>query len=61
MDFHDLNVMVTGLSNISAVTVHAYKRYKVGDVLIGLHFAPIVFRDLDTGNLEVDLSVSNDA
>lgn len=60
LDFHDLNVMVTGLSNISAVTVHAYKRYKIGDVLIGFNFAPIVFRDIDTGNLEVDLSMSND-
>ena len=60
MEFHDLNVMVTGLSNISAVTVHAYKRYKIGDVLIGFNFAPIVFRDLDTGLLEVDLSLSHD-
>ena len=60
LEFHDLNVMVTGLSNISAVTVHAYKRYKIGDVLIGFNFAPMVFRDVDTGNLEVDLSLSND-
>lgn len=60
LEFHDLNVMVTGLSNISAVTVHAYKRYKIGDVLIGFNFAPMVFRDIDKGNLEVDLSLSND-
>ena len=60
LEFHDLNVMVTGLSNISAVTVHAYKRYKIGDVLIGFNFAPMVFRDTNTGNLEVDLSLSND-
>jgi len=60
MEFHDLIVTVAGISNVSAVTVHAYKRYMIGDVLIGYNFAPIVFRDTDTGKLEVDLSMSND-
>mmetsp|Transcript_15361 Transcript_15361/g.36825 ORF Transcript_15361/g.36825 Transcript_15361/m.36825 type:complete len:697 (+) Transcript_15361:176-2266(+) len=60
LEFHDLIVTVAGISNVSAVTVHAYKRYKIGDVLIGYNFAPIVFRDPDTGLLDVDLSMSND-
>ena len=60
LEFHDLIVTVAGISNVSAVTVHAYKRYKIGDVLIGYNFAPIVFRDPDTGVLEVDLSMVND-
>ena len=60
LEFHDLIVTVAGISNVSAVTVHAYKRYKIGDVLIGYNFAPIVFRDRDTGVLEVDLSMVND-
>ena len=60
LEFHDLIVTVTGLSNVSAVTVHAYKRYKIGDVLIGFNFAPIVFRDTETGLLEVDLARAND-
>jgi hypothetical protein len=60
LDFHDLIVTVAGLSNVSAVTVHAYKRYKVGDVLIGFNFAPIVFRNVETGLLEVDLALAND-
>ena len=60
LEFHDLIVTVAGLSNVSAVTVHAYKRYKIGDVLIGFDFAPIVFRDAETGLLEVDLARAND-
>eukprot|EP00579_Thalassiosira_antarctica_P008051 CAMPEP_0201888576 /NCGR_PEP_ID=MMETSP0902-20130614/27981_1 /ASSEMBLY_ACC=CAM_ASM_000551 /TAXON_ID=420261 /ORGANISM="Thalassiosira antarctica, Strain CCMP982" /LENGTH=666 /DNA_ID=CAMNT_0048418869 /DNA_START=169 /DNA_END=2169 /DNA_ORIENTATION=+ len=60
LEFHDLIVTVAGISNVSAVTVHAYKRYKIGDVLIGFNFAPIVFRDVETGKLEVDLSMCND-
>jgi hypothetical protein len=60
LEFHDLIVTVAGLSNISAVTVHAYKRYKIGDVLIGFNFAPILFRNVETGLLEVDLAIVND-
>lgn len=60
LDFHDLVVTIAAISNVSAVTVHAYKRYKIGDVLIGYNFAPITFRDIDTGKLEVDLSMIND-
>ncbi|KAL7533966.1 hypothetical protein ACHAXR_005553 [Thalassiosira sp. AJA248-18] len=60
LEFHDLIVTVAGISNVSAVTVHAYKRYKIGDVLIGYNFAPIVFRDTETGKLDVDLSMCND-
>ena len=51
---------MAGVSNVSAVTVHAYKRYKIGDVLIGYNFAPLVFRDRKTGMLEVDLALAND-
>ena len=60
LEFQDLVVMVAGISNVSAVTVHAYKRYKIGDVLIGYDFAPIVFRNPDTGLLNVDLTMCND-
>ena len=60
LEFHDLIVTVAGLSNVSAVTVHAYKRYKIGDVLIGFNFAPIVFRNVETGLLEVDLALAHD-
>lgn len=60
LEFHDLIVTVAGISNVSAVTVHAYKRYKIGDVLIGYNFAPIVFRDPDSGALEVDITMCHD-
>lgn len=60
LDFEDLIVTVAGVSNVSAVTVHAYKRYKIGDVLIGYNFAPLVFRDRKTGMLDVDLALAND-
>jgi len=60
LEFHDLIVTVAALSNRSAITVHAYKRYKIGDVLIGYYFAPIVFRNVEKETLEVDLSMCND-
>lgn len=60
LEFNDLVVTVAGISNVSAVTVHAYKRYKIGDVLIGFNFAPLVFRDENTGKLDVDLSLCHD-
>eukprot|EP00574_Skeletonema_japonicum_P005377 CAMPEP_0201721260 /NCGR_PEP_ID=MMETSP0593-20130828/5970_1 /ASSEMBLY_ACC=CAM_ASM_000672 /TAXON_ID=267983 /ORGANISM="Skeletonema japonicum, Strain CCMP2506" /LENGTH=475 /DNA_ID=CAMNT_0048212035 /DNA_START=32 /DNA_END=1459 /DNA_ORIENTATION=- len=60
LEFNDLIVTVAGISNISALTVHAYKRYKIGDVLIGYNFAPLVFRDKDSGMLEVDKTLVND-
>lgn len=60
LEFNDLIVTVAGISNISALTVHAYKRYKIGDVLIGYNFAPLVFRDKESGMLEVDKTLVND-
>jgi hypothetical protein len=60
LEFNDLVVTVAGISNISALTVHAYKRYKIGDVLIGYNFAPLVFRDKESGMLEVDKTLVND-
>jgi hypothetical protein len=60
LEFHDLIVTVAGISNISAVTVHAYKRYKIGDVLIGYNFAPLVFRDKESDMLVVDKTLVND-
>jgi len=60
LEFHDLIVTVAGISNVSAVTVHAYKRYMIGDVLIGFNFAPIVFRDVETGALDVEISMCHD-
>lgn len=32
----------------------------LGDVLIGYNFAPLVFRDNETGSFEVDLSLCHD-
>ncbi|KAL7493482.1 hypothetical protein ACHAWT_006030 [Skeletonema menzelii] len=60
LEFNDLVVTIAGISNISALTVHAYKRYKIGDVLIGYNFAPLVFRDKESGMLEVDKTLVND-
>ena len=60
LEFHDLIMTVAGISNISALTVHAYKRYKIGDVLIGYNFAPLVFRDKESGMLTVDKSLVHD-
>jgi hypothetical protein len=34
LEFSDLVVTVAGISNVSALTVHAYKRYKIGEYLV---------------------------
>ena len=51
---------VAGISNVSASAVHAYKRYKNEDVIIGFDFAPLVYEDEDSGNLKVALDLVND-
>lgn len=60
LEFSDLIMTVAGISNISAVTVHGYKRYKRGDVLIGFDFAPTLYRNMHNKRLEVDLSLAHD-
>jgi len=62
LDFHSLVITVSGVSNVSASSVHAYKRYKFKDVIIGFDFAPLVFENEDgfAGKLEVDLGLIND-
>mmetsp|Transcript_7881 Transcript_7881/g.17750 ORF Transcript_7881/g.17750 Transcript_7881/m.17750 type:complete len:592 (+) Transcript_7881:47-1822(+) len=62
LDFHSLVVTVSGISNVSASTVHAYKRYKFEDIIIGFDFAPLVYEDEDkhAGKLEVDLGLVDD-
>jgi len=60
LDFQGLVVTVSGLSNVSASSVYAYKRYKFEDVIIGFDFAPLVYENEHTGKLEVDLGLVND-
>ena len=60
LDFQSLIVTVSGVSNVSACTVHAYKRYKSEDVIVGFDFAPLVYENESQGRLEVDLSLVND-
>lgn len=62
LDFDSLVITVSGISNVSASAVHAYKRYKFEDVIIGFDFAPLVYEEEDenAGKLEVDLGLIND-
>mmetsp|Transcript_35434 Transcript_35434/g.60199 ORF Transcript_35434/g.60199 Transcript_35434/m.60199 type:complete len:565 (-) Transcript_35434:225-1919(-) len=60
LEFESLVVTVAGVSNVSASTVHAYKRYKFQDVIIGFDFAPLVYENEHTGRLEVNLALTND-
>lgn len=60
LDFQSLVVTVTGVSNVSACTVHAYKRYKFEDVIIGFDFAPLVHENESSQKLEVDLELAHD-
>mmetsp|Transcript_557 Transcript_557/g.1713 ORF Transcript_557/g.1713 Transcript_557/m.1713 type:complete len:323 (+) Transcript_557:1220-2188(+) len=58
--FSELIVTLTGISNVSAATVHAYKRYKYGDLLIGYEFAPVLYKNPDTQRLKVDMRLIHD-
>jgi len=60
LNFNSLIVTINGTSNLSACTVHAYKRYSSGDLLIGFDFAPLVYFNEKSGSLEVDLSMVHD-
>mmetsp|Transcript_8269 Transcript_8269/g.15478 ORF Transcript_8269/g.15478 Transcript_8269/m.15478 type:complete len:546 (-) Transcript_8269:135-1772(-) len=60
LDFQSLVITVSGISNISACTVHAYKRYKFQDVIIGFDFAPLVYENEELNKLEVDMSLTHD-
>ena len=60
LSFSDLIVTITGISNVSASTVHAYKRFKYGDVLVGYEFATTLYMNPGSTRLKVDLSLTND-
>ncbi|KAL7545275.1 hypothetical protein ACHAWF_008623 [Thalassiosira exigua] len=60
LDFQFLVVTVSGVSNLSACSVHTYKRYKFGDVIIGFDFAPIVHVNELTDKLEVNRALIHD-
>ena len=60
LQFTDLIVTLTGISNVSASTVHSYKRFKYGDVLVGYTFANMLFAEQDSSRLLVDNSLVND-
>ena len=60
LDFDSLIVTLSGTSNLSACTVHAYKRYSAGDLLVGFDFAPIVYFNPEVDSLEVDKSLIHD-
>jgi len=60
LNFEELIVTLTGISNISASTVHAYKTYRFGDLLVGYEFAPLLYRTLGSSLLKVDMRLLND-
>jgi len=60
INFQNLIITVSGVSNISASTVYAYKQYKFSDVIVGFNFAPLVYENEKTGVLKVDMDLIND-
>lgn len=60
LQLNDLIIILTGISNVSAATVHGYKRYQYDDLLVGYEFAPVLYKDQDSNNLKVDMSLCND-
>lgn len=60
LNFKELIVTLTGISNISASTVHAYKTYQFGDLLVGNDFAPLLYQHKGSSRLNVDMRLVND-
>jgi len=60
LQFTDLIVTLVGISNVSAVSVHAYKRYKFGDVLVGYEFASVLYTVAGSNYMKVDFSLFDD-
>lgn len=60
LQFTDLIVILTGISNVSAATVHGYRRYKYGDVLVGYEFAPILFSESGSSKISIDFRLAHD-
>lgn len=60
LNFKELIVTLTGISNISASTVHAYKTYRFADLLVGYEFAPLLYKKIGSSLLKVDMRLLND-
>jgi hypothetical protein len=58
--FNDLLITLTGISNVSAASVHATKRYQLSDVLMGFDFAPIMYKTQGSSHVSVDMKLIND-
>lgn len=60
LDFHELTVIISGISNTSASTVHGYKRYKLSDTLVGYTFAPVLYKLSKLGKVLLDFNLIHD-
>ena len=60
LQFTDIIVTLIGISNVSASTVHAYKRFKFGDVLVGYEHASVLYTNPGSHKLKVDMNLIDD-
>jgi len=60
MRLNSLIVILTGISNVSAATVHGYKKFQYGDLLVGYEFAPVLYKSEHKNRLKVDFTLTND-
>ena len=60
LDFNQILVSLSGVSNVSAADVYAQKIYDVVDVNIGYQFVNLLYRDGEDGALKVDTTLIND-
>jgi len=60
LNFSDLIVIITGVSNISALTVFENKRYKASDIVVGYKFAPLLYHHPESESIKVNFSLIDD-
>lgn len=60
LNFSELIVALSGISNISGSQVIKHKRYKISDLLVGYEFAPLLYQESGSKDIKVDMSLQND-
>jgi len=58
--FDKIIITVTGICDLSATNVQIAKKYSHDDVMIGYDYAPMVYKEEETGKIKVDMDLKHD-
>jgi len=58
--FDKIIITVTGICDLSATNVQIAKKYSHDDVMIGYDYAPMVYKEQETGKIKVDMDLKHD-